>query len=141
MTKRIGFKPAKAAAWREFSLYIRKRDSIRTTGREGEARCVTCGKVYASSGQGCLQAGHFIPGRHLSILFDERNCHAQCYNCNIRLKGNWPEYYAYMLARYGSRVIEELMAKNRQTVSMMPHELLALAESFRAKRLELEAGP
>ena len=134
----IGFKAAKAKAWNEFSKYIRVRDSIRTTGTLTEAVCVTCGKQYPSFGKGCLQAGHFLPGRHLSVMFDERNVHAQCYNCNIRLKGNWSEYMTFMLSAYGNETINELRHQNNITVAMMPHELLALAAFFKAKRLELE---
>jgi DNA repair exonuclease SbcCD ATPase subunit len=41
-------------------------------------------------------------------LFDERNCHAQCYGCNVMKKGNMVKYYKFMLKQYGQKVIDEL---------------------------------
>ncbi len=82
----------KGKAWEEFSKYIRIRDALRTTGTIENAVCCSCSKIYPSFGKGCLQAGHFIPGRRAAILFEETGVHGQCYWCNSNngLKGNWP---------------------------------------------------
>lgn len=138
--KKVGFKAAKAKAWGAFSAYIRTRDAIRTTGSVDRCRCVTCGKDYPAFGLGCVQAGHFLPGRHLSTLFDERNCHAQCYVCNVSLKGNWPAYQDFMRSKYGQSIIDELMRKNHETAHLLPHELLEIADTFNAKRAALTKG-
>ena len=102
--KILTLKKAKKNANTAFSKYIRTRDA------HGNAFliCVTCNKSYPAFGVGCAQAGHFIPGRHSMILYDERNCHGQCYNCNINLKGNWVEYESFMIKEYGRKVIAEL---------------------------------
>jgi hypothetical protein len=55
-----------------------------------------------------MQAGHFISGRTLSLLFDSRNCHTQCYGCNVGRNGSYVEYFIYMEERYGRKVIDEL---------------------------------
>jgi hypothetical protein len=91
----------KKKCWDLFSQVIRYRDC--NGGVYGN--CVTCGQKKHFSE---LQAGHFIPGRHNSILFDFRGCHAQCYHCNVGLKGNPIKYYKFMLETYGYEVIDQL---------------------------------
>ena len=79
-----------------------------------------------------MQAGHFIPGRHNSILFDQRGCHAQCYSCNCGwLKGNPRKYQAYMLKRYGQEVIDELDRLDAQQKSFTPAELEDLLTHYK----------
>ena len=90
---------AKKKAWEWFSKYIRLRDALLTTGTKDRARCITCNKEYPAFGVGCLQAGHFIPGRANAVLYNEDACYAQCYNCNINLGGNWPEYITALRRR------------------------------------------
>lgn len=92
--------------WNVFSQYIRLRDCLLTTGTIWKGKCVTCGKIYRFN---YLQAGHFIPGRKNSVLFNERCVHAQCFRCNVVLGGNWPLYYRFMQRTYGQETIEELI--------------------------------
>lgn len=82
--------------WPTFSTYIRTRDCIRTTGNRLYGKCVTCGKRKLFKK---LQAGHFIPGRTDAILFDDRQVHAQCHQCNMYLQGMWHKYYLFMLTQ------------------------------------------
>ena len=117
---------AKKRAWAAFSIYIRTRDS----DANGNGNCFTCGKIYPIKE---LQAGHWIPGRHLSILFDERGVHAQCYHCNIGLKGNPIEYYDQMLKKYGKKVCEELKALDKLVVKYKVTDLLELEQFFKSK--------
>ena len=93
----------KDKAWKLFSEWIRRRDADHL----GNVSCVTCGKRAQWKGEG-MQAGHFIAGRTLSLLFDERNCHTQCYGCNVGRNGSYVEYFIYMENRYGREVIDEL---------------------------------
>lgn len=103
-------KAAKNRAWAAFSKYIRYRDAVRDKSLLDleQAFCISCGKAYPIQGQGCLQAGHFIGGRNNQVLFDERQVHSQCYNCNINLKGNWVPYRKKMLELYGQATVEEM---------------------------------
>ena len=99
----------KEKAWKLFSEWVRRRDA----NEDGYVSCVTCGKVAHWQGEG-MQAGHFISGRSLSILFDVRNCHTQCYACNVGRGGSYVEYFIYMENRYGREVIDELRILKNQ---------------------------
>ena len=130
---------AKAETWRLLSLYIRYRDAIKTTGGLDNCACVTCGRVKPTRGAGCIQAGHFIPGRHNSILYDYRGIAGQCAYCNDHMKGNWVPYQKYMQETYGQEVIDELMERDKETRSWTIGELEALQAELREKLAELGA--
>ena len=100
----------KLKAWNLFSEWVRRRDA----DKDGYVNCVTCGKGAYWKGEG-MQAGHFIAGRTLSLLFDERNCHTQCYGCNVGRNGSYVEYFIYMENRYGRKVIDELRYLKNQS--------------------------
>ena len=95
----------KSKCWHLFSEIVRSRDCQKTMNRLDWGKCITCGIIKEFKE---LQAGHFIPGRHNSVLFDLRNCHAQCYRCNVLLKGNPIKYDRFMLETYGQGTIDEL---------------------------------
>jgi hypothetical protein len=130
---------AKRRAWTAFSRFVRLRDALETTGTTQAALCCTCGKEYPAFGKGCLQAGHFLPGRRWPNLLDERGCHAQCYVCNCRLKGNPAEYWLFMERHYGRDVIDDLIERDRAGGQVKAHEMVALAELYEAKAAKLEA--
>lgn len=115
--KTITLSKAKKKAWVAFSLYIRKRDG----------KCVTCGSTVQ------LQAGHFIAGRHNSVLFDELNCHAQCYGCNVGKRGNMVAYYKFMLFQYDQDLIDELQEKDRQLVKYKVYDYLEIERIYLEK--------
>ena len=116
----------KKKAWKLFSIYIRLRD----TNARGFGRCFTCTQIlFWKNGQ----AGHFIPGRFNSILFDERGVHLQCYRCNINLGGNTLPYLDHMLADYGKEVVDELRAKNQMIHQFTVKELETLIEAIKEK--------
>jgi hypothetical protein len=128
---------AKKKAWDAFSLYIRTRDAIRTTGSLDRCACVTCGREYPRTGVGCIQAGHFIASRVNSILFDERGCHGQCYGCNVGRNGAAVEYFVYMENTYGREVIDELRQLKFQTRKFTSGELELMAEKYTTLANEL----
>ena len=109
-----------------FSEYIRRRGS----DWRGMAQCVTCGltKPYKE-----MQAGHFIPGRHPSVVYNEKNCHVQCYGCNVGKKGNMVRYFRYMQDTYGELVISELEDLDARSKQFTPLELLELIEDLKEK--------
>ena len=110
MVKKTKKARLKSKAWTLFSEYIRRRDA----DKEGIIQCVTCKKRAHWKGEG-MQAGHFIAGRTLSLLFDDRNCHSQCYGCNVGRNGSYVEYFLYMEERYGREVIDELRFLKNQS--------------------------
>jgi len=126
----------KEEIWPIFSQYIRLRDCLETTGCASWGLCITCGKKYHIK---LLQAGHFIPGRHNSNLFSEKGTHAQCYNCNINLRGNTLEYRRQIIKMYGEGYDEILEAEAKQLKKFTRAELIELKETYTQKIKELEA--
>ena len=131
--KKHGVRWWKQKAWDEFSKYIRLRDAIKTTDRQDFLICCSCGKTYPAFGVGCAQAGHFIPGRKNAVLFDERNVHGQCYNCNHTLKGNWPGYMSFMLKKYNQAVVDELLRLNKTVRKYREPELEEIRDKYKQK--------
>ena len=91
-------------------------------------RCFTCGAVKDFKS---LQAGHFIPGRHPAYLFEPQQVHAQCYHCNVGLKGNWPEYYKEMVKRHGLEVVEKIINEKRVIKQFKVPELIEIYEKYK----------
>ncbi len=135
MTKKKTVASVKKKAWVLFSIYIRTRDCLKTTGCASFGLCITCGKRYHFK---LLQAGHFISGRHNANLFSEKGTHAQCYNCNINLRGNTLEYRRKIIEMYGELADEELEDIARQTKKFIVSDLEALAEDLKEKIKSLE---
>lgn len=91
-----------------FGRYIRARDNH---------TCYTCGLKMEPTKSQC---GHFVPRQYLSLRFDEINCHAQCYACNMLYNGQ-PSAYAQRLRHdYGDSIIETLEAKRREITKLTP---------------------
>ena len=135
MVKRKGVRYWKKRAWVAFSKYIRTRDG----GGRLTALCCTCGKLYPVFGVGCMQAGHYVAGRTNAILFEENGCHAQCYNCNINLKGNTLNYREFMDKKYGVAERERIEALRFKHVKYSPTELEDIYYKFKDKSIELMA--
>jgi len=127
----------KKELWVLFSQYVRARDCLETTGCASFGLCITCGKRYHIK---LLQAGHFIPGRHNSNLFSEEGTHAQCYNCNINLKGNTLEYRRQIIKLYGEGADERLEAEARSLRKFTRADLEELEETYKRKIKELQSS-
>jgi hypothetical protein len=95
-----------------FSQFIRLRD-------RGKG-CYTCG-VQRTWKE--LQCGHFIPRQYLALRYDERNCHAQCYACNMLYNGQPSKYALRLMDEYGERIIAELESLRRKITKDFPYEL------------------
>lgn len=130
---------AKEKAWNIFSQYIRLRDAIKTTGTKTHCKCCTCNKIYPAFGIGCLQAGHYIPGRRESNLFDEIGCHGQCYNCNHTLKGNWVPYQKFIIEKYGQIENDRLIRQNNIILQRTEQDYLDLIELYKSKYKKLDS--
>jgi len=116
--------------WPIFSLWIRMRDCLKTTGCAFFGLCITCGKRYHIK---LLQAGHFIPGRHNANLYSEKGTNAQCYNCNINLKGNTLVYRRKIIEMYGFGADEELEKEDKQIKQFTEQELLEKIDYYKDK--------
>ena len=120
----------KKKAWDVFSYFTRLRDCLKTTGCSSWGLCITCGKRYHFK---LLQAGHFIAGRHNANLFSERGVNAQCYNCNINLRGNTLEYRRKIIEMYGEGADEKLEAENRRDLKFTRPYLEELKQYYKEK--------
>ena len=85
-----------------------------------------------------LQAGHFIPGREDSILFDPACVHAQCYRCNVKRSGEWVKYFRFMEKKYGREFIFKLMTKSETKCIITPEWIGTTAEYYLEKINEME---
>ena len=126
---------AKKDLWKIFSMYIRMRDCYEATGTLDNGYCCTCGhpKTYKT-----LQAGHFIPGREDSILFEPTCVHAQCYRCNVKRSGEWVKYYRFMQKKYGFAEIDRLMGLSEQKREICESWITLTAIYYLAKIDELK---
>ena len=125
----------KKRLWKIFSIYIRMRDCLETTGTVDHGLCCTCKRDYPI---GKLQAGHFIPGREDSILFDPACVHAQCYRCNVQRSGEWVKYFRFMEKKYDREFIFNLMEKSEAKCRITPEWIETTAAYYLEKIEEME---
>jgi len=118
-------------AWGIFSKYIRQKYA-----KNGKVQCITCESWFDFKK---IHAGHFIPGRHNAVLFDERNVHPQCYVCNVLFGGNGPKYYKFMLKKYGQDVIDELENLDRSIKKYSSEDYLRIHDEYKKKYTSLIA--
>lgn len=142
MKKRSPLKKSKDDAWTAFSLFVRTRDSLKTTGTLDYCLCVSCGDRRPRLGMYCIQAGHFIAGRNNSVLFSEEGVHGQCQMCNHGIKGRKKPtasivYYQFMEKEYGKETIDRLVLESNQTVKYKVWDFEAIEEKYKAKTEEL----
>lgn len=130
--KKSEMQKAKEKAWKNFSLYVRVRDCIRTTGTTTHGKCCTCGKEYEISK---LQAGHFVPGRTNALLFREKGCHAQCFACNVKKHGAIHEYWDFMLEEHGKAILEDERMQRRVHIKYTVEDFNRIGEQYQ-KRYE-----
>ena len=126
---------AKDRAWKAFSRFIRLRDCWIDT-KSLECHCVTCGRLYKFGST--LHAGHFQPGRHANLLFDEEQVHAQCQICNRWRKGMWPEYYEYMVKRYGLERVQKMIASRNKIIQYKVADYLFIEEEYKNRSKQYE---
>lgn len=116
--------------WKIFSQYIRLRDCIRSCDNIEYGQCISCDEIVPIRQ---AQAGHFISRQFHSLLFDERNVHLQCQNCNEFMRGNILRYTNAMVALYGEGILEELLKKKLQIKQYHAPELAEMYDLYKAK--------
>ena len=93
--------------WKIFSRYIRQRD----THADGLCRCCSCGRLVAPN---ACDAGHYISRRFKSVMFNEKNVHAQCKGCN-----NWGRTDPEVHRRYGEFIDKKYGAGTADTLKIL----------------------
>lgn len=106
-----------------FSQYIRLRDS-----ESGESTCVTCGIEKSWKEQQC---GHFFTRGRYPTRWHEKNCHVQCYRCNILLKGNYINYTRFMIDTYGREFVDELERVSSSITKIPTPQLREMIEYYK----------
>ena len=113
-----------------FSEYIRRRDA----DEYGRVKCCTCDNTFHWSE---MDAGHFRYRSIMSIRFDERNCHAQCRECNRFKDGMWDEHADYVIKRHGLDAGHELYLLAHKTVKFMQFEIDEMVQIYKQKIRDL----
>lgn len=119
----------KAKLDKEFSLYIRLRDSS-----GGYFKCISCGQIKPFEQADC---GHYINRQHMSTRFDEMNCNAQCRHCNRFMEGNMQGYRQGLVAKYGEQEVQLLEAKKYQSRKYGDFEYAELIKYYKALNAKL----
>ncbi|MEE8151301.1 MAG: recombination protein NinG [Nitrosomonadaceae bacterium] len=118
------FKKARDKADKEFSLFIRMRDAY------PGGRCYTCNMPITVK---ACDAGHYIKRECMALRFDERNVHAQCWDCNRYMSGNREAYEARLTLDYGKIIIGEFFAQRWKTKHYSAADLRDIAKRYREK--------
>jgi hypothetical protein len=124
--KKPSFASLKKKLDQVFSQYVR----YKAAGPQGFACCVSCGAVKMWKE---LQCGHYVSRIYLATRWHEKNCAPQCGACNVLRRGNYAEYTAYMLRKYGAEVIDELIALKRKPVKLTAADLEEMISTYKQK--------
>jgi len=88
-----------------------------------------------------IEAGHFLSIRFKKIMFDERNVHGQCHNCNSTdrygKRGNPDAYHMFMIMTYGQRVVDELEFKKKQFAQFKSEDFKEIGEKYKLKIINI----
>ncbi len=117
----------KKGVWTVFSIYIRTRDCLETTGSLEWGECVSCGKTKPFK---LLDAGHYRP-KHSGNYFSERGVHAQCQSCNRYHGGEPLDYRRAIIGLYGEGADLELEDEAREIRKYTIPELEVLGKYYK----------
>ena len=134
VARKRALKNAKQRAIDAFQMWVRYRDNW---------TCVVCGKHINPELPGAKQemhAGHYISRRHLSLLMDPKNVHAQCKNCNgaQNWEGMDPRYTKYIVNTYGPEILDYLYLKQHEICKIGHTEWENLATYWEGKLEEIK---
>lgn len=105
------------------------RDCLKTTGDITYGKCITCGRLVRINE---CDAGHFISRRFNSTLFDEKNVHLQCKQCNA-WGGKPLEYRRQIVKLYGEGIDIDLENKATEIKKFTPQDLIELEGYYKNK--------
>lgn len=90
-----------------FSTFIRLRDSDKTW-------TVKCPLCWAKMHRKQSQNMHFIKRSCWYYRYDETNCHAGCYRCNVVLNWNYIIYTRYMQKNYWIETVDHMIKESKK---------------------------
>ena len=96
--------------WKLTSLYVRTIEG---------GKCFTCPTRKPVSECHC---GHYYDASvsNPQLNFDLRNLHCQCPDCNLFKSGNKVVYAYNLTKKYGSQILDDLMALKNQVIKWSP---------------------
>jgi hypothetical protein len=124
--KKKSLRQLKAACWRLFSEWIRRKDA----DQGGTVTCYTCGKLMYWKE---AHAGHALPGRHNAVLFDPEIVRVQCPVDNIWKGGNDPVFPAKLIRENGLEWFESKLEGARRVVKYTRSDLEDLISEYKQK--------
>lgn len=112
-----------------FQMYIRYRDNW---------KCCCCGFFISPEdpeAKKLLHAGHVVSRRIENLIVDEKNCHAQCRDCNG--KQDWfglsPKYIIYLFKKFGLQLFEYLDKKMDEDSNLTYEDWIRLRDYWQEK--------
>ena len=90
-----------------FSTFIRLRDA----DKKGTVKCPLC---WARMHRKQSQNMHFIKRSCWYYRYDETNCHAGCYRCNVILNWNYIIYTRYMQNTYWIDTVDHMIKESKK---------------------------
>lgn len=124
--RKVGIAQLKKKADKEFSLYVRYRDSwFNPTTHTWEGECITCGAIKPVKE---AQAGHFVSRAKNITRFNEQNVNLQCVGCNMFKAGEQYLYSKALDLKYGDGTADELMQMRFTTHKLTITELEEIIE-------------
>jgi len=118
-----------AEAKKSFQKFIRLRDA--------ELECISCGTNTATE----WHASHYFDcNKYSGLIFNEKNVHKACKQCNVFFHGNIPEYRKGLIKRYGLAYIEELesISDAKRVYKYTKEELIAKKMQYDIKIKEFK---
>ncbi len=132
-------KSFKNTVWKSCAAYIKLRDA----DSNGMVACCTCNRIMSIYDQIC-NAGHFIPTRNNTVLFDDHLIHSQCSDCNCGGSGEQYRYGLFMAKKYGhsEEVLEEMQSLRHRVKKITMADLKEIKKRFDDEiiRLTYEKG-
>jgi hypothetical protein len=132
--KKATLRSLKKKAWKLFSEWIRRKD----TDAGGTEHCYTCltPKFWKE-----LHAGHAIPGRTNSVLFDPDIVKPQCPICNIWKGGQYHIFATKLIKEHGMEWWDQKLIDSRKVVKYTAADLEDLILDLKQKLHELDNRP
>ena len=90
-----------------FSTFVRLRDS-------NKQWIVVCPLCWSKLPRKKAQNMHFIKRSCWFYRYDESNCHAWCYRCNVILSWNYIAYTRWMQKQYGIEYVDSMIDESKK---------------------------
>ena len=111
-------------------LSFQKLRRIECANANGEAACISCGKVCNVSE---MDGGHYISRAKTITAFSPLNVHAQCKHCNQHLAGNLVEYRKGLITKVGIEAVEFIEAIQDEEFKPSKWQYAVRREYYRSK--------